>query len=238
MILHTTQQFSIYFGDRAPSLSLSDLQAKMATDALVHAAHAVKAQTVALLQQEHTVQGMVIEQNDTTDYIFTPVGDYLITQQLDRGIGIVTADCMSLVLYDPITHTAGIIHAGWKGLVGNIIQVVLAKMEQTMGVQLANCELYCGPSAGVCCYQVQQDFVQRFVVAFSYLDHTSFFVDKNEKIYFDAQAFVRVLVRTLGMNEEKIYTMYNVCTICNLSYCSYRREQNKACRQITMICLH
>jgi YfiH family protein len=187
------------------------------------------------LHQEHGLQGTQVEALDTKNYIFESVGDYLFTQKLFVGIGVVTADCLPIIFYDSVTHTAGIAHAGWKGLSKGIIQLLLEKMIKATGLVQANLEIYLGPCAGSCCYQVQQDFINYFI---DYKDNRSIFMHKNNKIYFNFRAFIIVVARSLGIDEEKIYTRYNVCTICNISFCSYRREKEKARRQVTMICLH
>ncbi len=196
----------------------------------------MQAQNIAFLRQEHGVQGKIIEQSDDHSYFFQSVGDYLITQKKDYGIGVVTADCLPIVIYDPVTGTAGIVHAGWKGLVAGAFEVAVTEMVKNFGTRPENLEIHLGPAARPCCYEVQQDFVDQFIDYQEYF-HT-FFMQRDGKIYFDSRYFVMVIARNLGIQHENLYTRYNVCTICNLSFCSYRREKENVRRQVTMICLH
>ena len=311
MFIERNARFTIYFGDAAQSVSLDEVSAGQTTPALQNIMQQVQAKQIALLRQEHGVQGKIIELSDDQNYIFQPAGDYLITQKINYGIGVVTADCVPIVIYDPVNHAAGIVHAGWKGLLAGVFEIAVADMILQFGSRPEDLQIYLGPSARPCCYEVQQDFVDQFkkyekfdidtpMISFSlnhrnhegrlpltsFLDsdkksvigcnpkpfpeifeknegldyfrryaealqpsHQSFgvhlaqedrelFITKEGKIYFDSRSFIMVIARSLGIVPEKLYTRYNLCTICNLSFCSYRREKEKARRQVTMISLH
>ncbi len=236
MFIERNPRFTIYFGDATQSVSLAEIGAKQNTLALQNIMQQVQAKQIAFLRQEHGVHGKIIELTDDANYFFQPVGDYLMTAKIDCGIGVVTADCLPIVIYDPINHAAGIVHAGWKGLLAGVLQVAIADMIVLFGSRPEDLLVYLGPSARPCCYEVQQDFVDQF------REHEKnfheFFITKEGKIYFDSQSFIMLIARNLGIEPEKLYTRYNLCTICNLSFCSYRREKEKARRQVTMICLH
>ncbi len=216
-------------------VSLEEIDLKQKTESLQSIEQELKISQIAFLKQEHGVQGQQIEVDDDQSYIFNPVGDYLFTQRKSCGIGVVTADCLPIVIYDPVTYTAGIVHAGWKGLQAGVFQVALKNMQKKLGVKLENLEVYLGPAARSCCYEVQQDFIEQFQKHQDSFDEI--FIKKDDKTYFDSRAFITVIARSLGIDAQKIYTRYNVCTICNKSFCSYRRDKEKARRQITMICL-
>jgi YfiH family protein len=235
MFIHKTSEFTIYFGDAVESVLLEEIGKQKNTQNLQKIAQRIQAEHIALLRQEHRVQGRIIELSDDQSYFFQSTGDYLITQKKDYGIGVVTGDCLSIVIYDRVTHTAGIVHAGWKGLLAGVFQIAIDDMIEKKGVYVAHLEIYLGPAARSCCYEVQQDFVDQFK---KYENDPFIFIKKDGKTYFDSQSFIIVIARSLGIEQEKLYTRYNVCTICNLSFCSYRREQEKARRQVTMICLH
>ncbi|MBP6870244.1 peptidoglycan editing factor PgeF [Candidatus Babeliales bacterium] len=236
MIAYKNQRFSIYFGNAENSVSVDEIARHQKTQAIEKITAELQALQAVFLQQEHGVQGLQLDVHNDKNYIFEPVGDYIVTQKVGTAVGVVTADCVPIILYDPITHTAAVIHAGWKGLVAGVVQVAVQAMIEKNKVASKDLEMYIGPAAGACCYEVQQDFIDKFE---EYQDWFSdFFVEKKGKIFFDSRHFIMVLARNLGIMHEKLYTRYNVCTICNQSFCSYRREKEKARRQISMICLH
>lgn len=236
MQIHQGINFSIYFGDQEDSIACHEILAGEKTFNLKCIADRLQVNQIALLLQNHGVQGLHIQLDDDQNYIFSQPGDYLVTQRTYCGIGVVTADCVPIVLYDPITHIAAIIHAGWKGLLANIVQSAIYAMVEKISTQPEYIQMYIGPCALSCCYEVQQDFIDRFTENFQ--DAASFFVKKEDKIYFDCIVCINVIARNLGIKQENIYTMYNVCTICTLSFCSYRRQKDKARRQVTMISLY
>lgn len=233
--MYNNKKISIFFGDAESSISTDDIKRHLATESLQHIARSVGADQIVFLQQEHTDQGLYITHQDDKNYLFDQIGDYIMTQKKSCAIGVVTADCLPIIIYDPCTETVSIVHAGWKGLANKIIQKVFQRMVDEFFVQPCNVELYLGPGAQGCCYEVQQDFVEQFIEFQDYFD--LIFIQKDDTIYFDSAAFIRLIARNLGINEEKIYTKYNLCTICNILFCSYRREKEKARRQISMVCL-
>ena len=236
MFVHKSVKFSIYFGNHQNAVSCNEIEQQQKTQSIVYVANQLGAGQIAFLQQNHGIDGLYVFEDDNVDYIFNHSGDYIITKRTSCGIGVVTADCLPIVLYDTEHHVVSIIHAGWKGLAAGIFQKVLHTMIDETKTKPENVEIYLGPAAGACCYEVQQDFVHKFADYQANFD--IFFMTKDGKTYFDNRLFVTVLARSLGIRQEKIYTRYNVCTICDLSFCSYRREKDKAHRQISMVCLH
>jgi polyphenol oxidase len=236
MKLHQDKNFSIYFGDQEQSVSVDEIAAGRSTQAIQNIAQQLGIKQTVFLAQNHGIQGMQVAIDDEHNYNFAPVGDYLFTQRKNCGIGVVTADCLPIVIYDPVLHAAGIVHAGWKGLVSEIFQVAIADMIEKFGSRSQDLTIYLGPAARPCCYEVQQDFIDCFRKYQNNSD--SSFIKKDGKTYFDVRPFIDVIGRNLGIKHENIYTMYNVCTICTLSFCSYRRQKDKARRQVTMISLY
>lgn len=236
MFRYKNSKLTIFFGNAFSSLSVAEIALQQKTESILQLEKQLNLDQVLFLQQNHGVDGLQINQNDNQNYYFDSVGDYIVTQKIGCGIGVVTADCLPIVVYDSATHAVCIIHAGWKGLVAGIFQVALQRMQEKLATQLENLEIYLGPAARPCCYEVQQDFLDSFMKYEA--DFALFFIKKQSKIYFDSRLFITVIARNLGIDVEKIYTRYNVCTICDFSYCSYRRQKEKARRQISIVCLH
>ena len=54
--------------------------------------------------------------------------DALITNIKHTCIGVSTADCIPIIIYDPEHHAAGVVHSGWRGTVANITGRVVTSM--------------------------------------------------------------------------------------------------------------
>lgn len=165
---------------------------------------------------------------------FNHQGDFLITNQKNIGLVILTADCIPLVLYDSASHAIGLIHAGWKGSYLGVLQEALQAMEKNYGTDVKNLKCSFGPSARSCCYEVSKSFVRDFEK--KYPDIVAFTL-KNLKYYFDNSLFLQQLLKKFGIPQQNIYTDNALCTLCNSQFCSFRKEKESANRQITMVAL-
>jgi len=234
-MIYQTSFFTIYFGNASKAISLQEIVDQKKTFSLDFIGQQINAEQLLFLHQTHGVDGGMIKENEVSSSFFQESGDFLMTQKKNCGIGVVTADCLPIIMYDSVNHASSIIHAGWKGLVNDIFQIALESMVVNFASLKKNITIYLGPSAGPCCYEVKDDFINKFK---KYPNYEKCFIKKNNKTFFDSRIFIIVIARSLGIEQEKIYTTYNVCTICDLSFCSYRREKDKALRQVTIISLH
>jgi len=81
-----------------------------------------------------------------------PNADSLWTDEPDVSIVVLTADCVPVVLADPHRRRVGVVHVGWRGLVGGAISSAVDSMGGAEGLTA-----YIGPSIGPCCYEVGRD---------------------------------------------------------------------------------
>ena len=88
-----------------------------------------------------------------------PQTDALITRTPGLPLIIYTADCVPVLVYDPMEHAIGLAHAGWRGSVGNIAGAVVAAMCSEFGSRPTNLIVRLGPSIGPCCYEVGDEVI-------------------------------------------------------------------------------
>ena len=88
--------------------------------------------------------------------------DALITNVKGIAIGVRTADCIPILLYDPVTHSIAAIHSGWKGTLNRISQKTIFKMTALYGTHPEDLRAVIGP--GICkkCFQVGEEVVNYF----------------------------------------------------------------------------
>ncbi len=82
--------------------------------------------------------------------------DALITNVPDLPLMLFFADCVPVLIFDPVTRAIGVSHAGWKGTVAKIAQKTLLAMQQNFNTKPADCLVGIGPSIGPCCYEVDE----------------------------------------------------------------------------------
>ncbi len=246
----------IFFGNKDDSVFLKDIKGSRFSFELQALVQDFGLQKFVGLDQVHGVAGMIVDENFSSFIIpglngdqdikknisqpgwFDYQGDFLITNQKNVGLVVLTADCVPFVLYDPVVNAMGVVHAGWKGSYAGVVQATLQAMQKIYGTDVSNITCSFGPSARLCCYEVSQSFVQDFEKKyFNLVNLQKVFNCKNSKFYFDNSLFLQQLLKKFGILSENIYTDNALCTICNLQFCSFRREKEFSKRQVTMVAL-
>ena len=88
--------------------------------------------------------------------------DGLVTNVPDVCIGVSTADCIPVLLYDSKTGTVAAVHAGWRGTVGRIVEKAVATMVQDFGSHLGDMVAQIGPGIGLDSFEVGDDVYEAF----------------------------------------------------------------------------
>ena len=88
-----------------------------------------------------------------------PGTDALVTAEVGLALGIVAADCVPIVLYDPLRHVAGLVHAGWRGTVARVACKAVDVMCSRHGSRAQDLLAGIGPSIGPQDYEVGPEVV-------------------------------------------------------------------------------
>jgi YfiH family protein len=232
MQLHT-DTFSLYFGNAADQL-IPPFLPHVAP--LIPAFKAFKTifnvNNLIFLRQIHSNEGLVItHENELGIMPWHHTGDYLVTHITQLAIGVLTADCAPLVLYDKHKHAIAVVHAGWRGAINGVIIKAIEAMRTEYNTTSPEILVFLGPMAHACCYEVTVEF-KDYLLPFSYQGQVLYF--HKDKYFFDLPLFISFQLQELGIRQENINTQYSVCTICNAQFYSYRRQGSQAGRQMTV----
>lgn len=91
-----------------------------------------------------------------------PVGDALITQQPGILLSIRTADCLPVLLVDPVHRAVAALHAGWRGTLARLAEKVVGVMRGEFQSDPRRMIAVIGPGIRVCCYSVGEEVVSAF----------------------------------------------------------------------------
>jgi polyphenol oxidase len=95
-------------------------------------------------------------------------GDGLLTRTRGIVLGILTADCLPVILVDPKHRAVGLFHAGWRGTVKRIVEKGVGEMRRYFGSRAQNLKAAIGPGIHACCYQVDPEIREQFESQFTY----------------------------------------------------------------------
>jgi len=95
-------------------------------------------------------------------------GDGLITAEPGLLLGVLTADCLPVILVDPRLRAVGVFHAGWRGTVKRIVEKGVGEMRCRFGSRTRDLLATLGPGIRGCCYEVGPEVREAFESQFGY----------------------------------------------------------------------
>ena len=162
----------------------------------------------------------------------TPEADALVTNLPGVGLATVHADCVPVLIVDPVRRAIAAVHAGWKGTLAQIVPKTLAQMEREYGTVPEDCWAAIGPAVGACCYRVSAERYKLFQES----GLAAGLIEQDGIYALDLAAINRHYLRALGVPDERIDPA-NLCTACHPEvFYSYRREQTTG-RMLSLIAI-
>jgi YfiH family protein len=185
-------------------------------------------------------------------------GDGMVTNVPGILLGILTADCLPVIVVDPKRRAVGVFHAGWRGTAKRIVEKGVGEMHRWFGSEPRDLKAVIGPGIRGCCYEVGPEVRSAFEAQFSYgselFRETK---DRNEihekypllfltsrapghselpkKIFLDlAEANCRQLI-AVGVPAKNISDL-GLCTVCRQDlFFSHRAEKGATGRMMAAV---
>jgi len=180
-----------------------------------------------------------------------PQGDAVVTNKQGLAIGVMTADCGVVLLYDPQMRIIGAAHAGWRGALAGIVENTVQAMAN-LGSRPSDIIAVSGPSIGPESYEVGAEFRQEFIdknasyakyfTPWTGLPHNLPEAEKdNRKPTYHCDLWTYIHDRLAEQGVEQIEDM-NICTYKEAGrFYSFRRATPKGekdyGRELSAICL-
>ncbi len=154
------------------------------------------------LNQQHTNKVVYINSSvkDTAKYLNTKA-DGIITNQENLAIGILTADCVPLLLSDEKNNLIGAIHCGWQGIYKNIIHTAIQKMI-SLGSNPKEIKAALGPSLKQKSYEVDKDFMEKIVAQNN--KFKTLFIPYKNKYLFNCSKYCELKLKFEGIKNIEI----------------------------------
>ena len=165
--------------------------------------------------------------------------DGLITNQKNKILSTIYADCTPIFLYDISKNIIGNIHSGWKGTVYKIVSVAIKNMIEDYGSNPSDIIACIGPTIRKCHFEVDEDVKELFVKSFnnSEIIYKGEIKEGKQKYFVDTVSANIMTMKSLGIKDENIIDS-KICSVCesDLIY-SYRVEGKESGRCTSLISL-
>ncbi|MCG6552326.1 MAG: peptidoglycan editing factor PgeF [Candidatus Magnetominusculus sp. LBB02] len=169
--------------------------------------------------QKHTAA--VIMLRDDTDLQAQLIGDAVVTVRDNVIVGVRTADCVPILLYDPTTGAMGAVHAGWRGTAQGIMRAAIRAFTEEFNSRAQDILTAIGPSIRGCCYVVGEEVVEAVTAASGKGDYTT---AKNGGVYVDLVRANMAQAISSDISPEHIWTSESCTFCCSDRFHSFRKE--------------
>src|SRR6185295_12615949 len=160
--------------------------------------------------------------------------DAMLTAENGVYLGVLTADCVPLLMIAPKQRLAAVVHAGWRGTLAGIAAKTVGYFKSRYGVDAGGLEVALGPSIGACCYEVNDDVALPLMKKWGRLTTPSIAM-KNGKPHINLSRLNRDILRDAGVPGTQLFQI-GPCTRCaGEDFFSYRREGGETGRQISVV---
>ena len=164
----------------------------------------------------------------TADDAF-PDTDALVTRERGIVLAVLLADCVPVILFDPLTPAIGVVHAGWKGTVAHIVRNAVVGMQRELGSDPHSLLAVIGPSIGPASYEVSADVAERARAEFPdegiVRPHGSGHTPGNDKYLLDLWGANAADLLAAGVPRERIEVAGVDTFQCSGQFFSHRRQQ-------------
>ena len=170
----------------------------------------------------HTIEEAKPAENTLGETVYC---DVIVSNAPGVLAGVKTADCVPILIGDPVTRAFAAVHAGWRGTLATAVIAGVDRLAKEYDARPEDLRVAIGASAGPCCYEVGSEVIEAF---------SSKFVD-GEKLFTPTRAghatvdllkANRDQLISIGVKPERIH-IAPICTMCRTDlFFSYRREKS------------
>lgn len=159
--------------------------------------------------------------------------DAMITTIAGIPIGVETADCVPILLYDTERRAAAAVHAGWRSTVKTIVQKTVVRMREEFGTNPGSLVAAIGPAIGPECYEVDEPVMGPLREAFPFWGQVS--SDRgNDRWSLDLVALNTHELLRVGVPRQSIHAL-GLCTSCRRDLFYSFRAEGKTGRMLSVI---
>ncbi len=139
--------------------------------------------------------------------------DALVTDVPGLTLAIFTADCLPILLYDPVRAVVAAVHAGWRGTALGIVERTVEKMVSQYGSDRGNILAAVGPGISSCCFETHEDVPNAMTEAMGATALGHIQAVEGGKFKVDLKGLNAQRLEAAGLRPEHI-AVSPICTAC------------------------
>jgi YfiH family protein len=171
--------------------------------------------------------------SDNDKYTLLNGVDALITDRKNISIGVTTADCVPILIYDPQKQVFAAIHAGWKGTVAKIAGKTVETMINLYDCRPENLLVGIAPCISQKYFEVGEEVVDAFREAGFPIDGIAYRNSDSGKMHIDLRLANKLILTDLGVLAHNI-EVTDLCTYSDPDrFFSARRQTIRSGRMVT-----
>lgn len=195
---------------------------------------------VVMTNQVHGASVRAVTQGDIKPDLLAPTpfeADGLVTDVAGITLVIFSADCIPILLFDPVKRVVGACHAGWRGTAGAIAAATVRAMEERYGSRPGDIRAAIGPGIGACCFETDDDVPQAMERSLGGLATPFIRALGQGRYQVELKGINRAILLQSGLSEGLIDVSLD-CTCClHERYWSHRYTQGRRGSQAAVIML-
>ncbi len=185
------------------------------------------------LRQIHSDCVYIIE--DISDQWNRSEGDALATRTENVALAVQIADCLPILIADPVRNAVATVHSGWRGALSRILFQTIRKMQEAFGSDPTTLLIAVGPGIRACCFEVGAEVVELFEREYPGACLAKPIHARPDKYLCDLCGALDIQLDLAGVPPENRYDL-GACTHCNTGeFFSYRAEGSASGRMMAVI---
>src|SRR5262249_52087964 len=132
-----------------------------------------------------------------------PEADGVATRERGLAVGIVTADCVPVLMLARGPGVVAAVHAGWRGEAAGVLESALAHLHTAFGVEPPQVEAGLGPAIGPCCYRVGPEVKAAFTTRTGGVTAPAW-ETSGDRLMLDLRLAASALLEAAGVSETTI----------------------------------
>jgi hypothetical protein len=162
--------------------------------------------------------------------------DALITQLPGLALTVSTADCLPILIHDPVRRAVAAVHAGWRGTAQRIAARALAAMRDAYGTDPSDCWAAIGPGIRGCCFEVDAAVTESMAAALPDWERHAR-ANRPGHWMLDLAEVNRAVLESAGVRGDRMEDV-GLCTSCrNELFFSHRADKGRTGRMMNFILL-